>query len=256
MYFSGTRPSRRRRVRRLARLQLGLRPGEKVLIELRERLQIGPRGLRRHVAVDDRLDVLDAAMRLVQGVGDVEHAAAVARVNQRQSLVREDVAGVHGSQRREHDERVAIRMPGPEEVQVDLIGALADRQPVGERALHHAAIGVLGKDLHLLHVGLRVRVRDDVSGGRELHVATHVIAVCMGVDEERHRFGRQLLDLVENRLAPTRVLRVDDGDAVGGDEHGGVAATAAQDVEAVVQFLDLYGACLSLASLARRGHAD
>jgi len=42
-------------------------------------------------------------------------------------------------------------------------------------------------------------------------------------------FGRQLFHLVEDRLTPARVLRVDDDDAVRCHEHGGVAAATSQE---------------------------
>ena len=71
-----------------------------------------------------------------------------------------------------------------------------------------------------------VRLDDDVHRRRELDVAAHVIAVRMRVDQRRHRLVGERLDLVENRLAPARVLRIDHHDAVGGDEDGGVAAAA------------------------------
>ena len=82
-------------------------------------------------------------------------------------------------------------------------------------------------------------MRDDVDGGRELHVAAHVIAVRVGVDDHRDRFARQPLDLVENRLAPSGILRVDDHDAVGADEHGGVASPAFEQEQVVLELLDL-----------------
>src|SRR5204862_3863971 len=51
---------------------------------------------------------------------------------------------------------------------------------------------------------------------------------------------RQLLDCVQNRLTPCRVLGVDDGDAVRHHEDGGVAAAAlaAQHEQVVLEFLD------------------
>ena len=55
-----------------------------------------------------------------------------------------------------------------------------------------------------------------------------MIAVGVGVDDRGDRLVGQLLDLVEDRLAPAGILRVDDDDAVRGDEHGGVAAAALQ----------------------------
>ena len=95
----------------------------------------------------------------------------------------------------------------------------------------HPLAVVLLEDVHLLHVGLRVLLHDDVDRRRELHVAADVIAVRVRVDDRRHRLRRQLLDLVEDRLAPARILRVDDDDAVGADEDGGVAAAASSSMK-------------------------
>ena len=96
---------------------------------------------------------------------------------------------------------------------------------------------------------------DDVDRRRELDVAADVIAVRVRVDQERDRLRRQLLDLVEDRLAPAGVLRVDDGDAVGGDEHGGVAAAAAQDEQVVVRASRPATVCVC-AALARGRDAN
>ena len=71
-----------------------------------------------------------------------------------------------------------------------------------------------------------VLLHDDVDRRRELDVAADVIAMRVRVDDRRHRLVRELLDLVEDRLAPARILRVDDDDAVAPDEDGGVAAAA------------------------------
>ena len=105
--------------------------------------------------------------------------------------------------------------PRPEVVQIDLVGAVADRHLVLERSLRHPTAvlcrrWLLEDRVHLLHVGLGVLLRDDVDRRRELDVAADVVAVRVGVDQRRDRLGRQLLDLVEDRLAPAGVLRVDD----------------------------------------------
>src|SRR5262249_13606627 len=68
--------------------------------------------------------------------------------------------------------------------------------------------------------------------------AADMVAVRVRVDQQRDRLRRQLLDLVENRLAPARVLRVDHGHAVRVDEDGGVAAAAFQHEEVVLHLLD------------------
>ncbi len=66
-----------------------------------------------------------------------------------------------------------------------------------------------------------------------------MVAVRVGVDDPDHRLARQFLDLVEDGLAPPRVLRVDHRDAVRPDEHGRVAAATLQDEQVVLELLDL-----------------
>jgi len=131
-----------------------------------------------------------------------------------------------------NDPGIAVGVAGPEVVEIDLVGAFADRHLVLERPLGHPDAVVFLEDRHLLHVGLRVFLRDEVDRRRELHVAAHMVAVRVRVDQRRDRLRRQLLDLVQDRRAPARVLRVHDDDAVRGDEHGRVpaAAGAAQHV--------------------------
>ena len=169
----------------------------------------------------------------------MQHAAAVVAVDERHRLAGEDVARMDDPQSREDHPRVAVGVAGAEVIELDLVGAAADGHLVLERPLRHAAVVVLLEDVHLLHVGLGVLLDDDVDRRREIHVAAHMVAVCVCVDERCHRLGRQLLDLVEDRLAPARVLRVDDDDAVCSEEHGGVAAAAAQHVQVVLDLLDI-----------------
>src|SRR5467141_3327096 len=78
---------------------------------------------------------------------------------------------------------------------------------------------------HLLHVGLGVLLGHDVDGGRKLHVAADMVGVCVGIDQSDDRLVSQFLNLVENRLAPARILRVHHGDAIGHDEYRSIAAT-------------------------------
>ena len=81
-----------------------------------------------------------------------------------------------------------------------------------------------------------------------------MIAVRVRVDDADHRLRAEFLDLVENRLAPSRVLRVDDGDAVGHDEHRGVAAAAlsAQNEQVVLQLSDFHDPGRLLTGCGRR----
>ena len=167
----------------------------------------------------------------------MQHAAAVRGVDERQVLAGEQIADVRRPQRREDDERVAVGVAGAVVIEVDLVGALADRHLVLEGALRHAAVVVLLEDVHLLHVRLGVLLHHDVHGRREFDVAAHMIPVRVRVDQHRHRLLGDRLDLVEDRLSPSRVLGVDDGDAVRRDEDGGVAAAALQHVEVVLHLV-------------------
>ena len=93
---------------------------------------------------------------------------------------------------------------------------------------------------HLLHVGVRVLVDDDVDRGRELDVAADVVAVRVRVDDRVTGFGVSSLILsrigwpqpgffVSTTVTPLAV-----------HEHGGVAAAALpQDEEVVLELLDL-----------------
>src|SRR5262245_8922621 len=85
------------RIGALARLHLELDPREEFLVEVRVLVQVRP---RHHIAVtgDDAVDALDGAVSLGERVADRHAAAAVVRVEQRRSLAREDVAGVHDPQ--------------------------------------------------------------------------------------------------------------------------------------------------------------
>ena len=134
------------------------------------------------VARDDRVVfVFQRVGGLRERVADRHPAAAVVRVEQREVLAGEDVAGVHHAQRREDHERVAVRVAAAEVVQVDLIRALAERHLVLERPLRQPLplfslkmfvrrAGLIAMPVrrdHLLHVRLRVLLDDDVDGRRE-----------------------------------------------------------------------------------------
>ena len=94
-------------------------------------------------------------------------------------------------------------------------------------------------------------MRDEFDRGREVDVAADVVVVGVGVDDAHHRLRGDLLDLGDERLTPSRDLRVDEGDAVGADEDRRVAAASPEEEEIVLEFFDLddLGACASGASL-------
>ena len=54
-----------------------------------------------------------------------------------------------------------------------------------------------GDRAHLRHVRLGVRLRHDYDSGREFHVAAHVIAVRVRVDDRGDGLARQLLDIAQ-----------------------------------------------------------
>src|SRR5579864_8117733 len=208
------------------------------MVEVGVRLQISPRRRRVAVAVDQRVDVLDPVVCLVERFVVMEHAAAIVAVDQREALAGKEIADVRRPKRGEDDNRVAIGVAWTEVVQVDLVRTLADGHLVLERPLGHPAAVALLEDVHLLHICFGVLLNDDVDGRRERDIAADMIAVRVRVDQARDRFWRQLLDFVENRLAPPWIFRVDDGHAVGVDEHGRVAAPALQYVEVVLDLVD------------------
>jgi hypothetical protein len=82
-----------------------------------------------------------------------------------------------------------MSMNGSEVIQVDGVIAFEHGEAILERPIRHAVlVGGILVDVHLLHVRLRVLVRDDLDVGWEEHVAARVIAVGMRIDDHRHRF--------------------------------------------------------------------
>ena len=178
-------------------------------------------------------------MRLLERAADLDAAAAVVDVDEREVLPREDVSRVSHAQLRERDERIAVGVATSEVVQVDTILSRPDGHLVLERPLGQAAAVVRLEDVHRLHVGLGVLLSDHLDRRGELHVAAHVVAVRMRVDQDLHRLVGQPFQLLEERLAPAGILRVDDHDAVCDDEDGSVAAAALQHEQVVLDLLDL-----------------
>ena len=91
---------------------------------------------------------------------------------------------------------------------------------------------------HLLHERLRVLLGHDVDRRRKFHIAAHVIAVRVRVDDRRDWLAGHLFDLVENRLAPAGIFRVDDIDAGRADEDGSVSAAALEHEQIVFELFD------------------
>ena len=204
--------------------------------ELLERGPVGDVAVSR----DHDVHIVKAFGGCRQRLGILDPAAAVARVHERRALVGEHVAGVHRPQRGKHDEGVAVRMSPAEVVQVDLVVSAQQRRLVLERLLGKIRLRGLGLERgHLLHVRLRVFLRDHVHGCREFRVRADVIAVRMRVDDHRHRLGRDGLDLIEDRLSPPGQLGIDDDDAVCRDEGGRVAAATNDHVQVVLDLLEL-----------------
>src|SRR5262245_18637267 len=116
----GRLPARRHVVRALVGGHRGADVFQEIVVEPRVLVEIAP-GHHRAVAGDDLIDVLDRGVRLAESRADFGAAAAVVVVEQRQVLAREDVAGVHHAQLREHDECVAVGVAAAEVVEVEAI---------------------------------------------------------------------------------------------------------------------------------------
>src|SRR5207244_7617316 len=85
----------------------------------------------------------------------------------------------------------------------------------------------------------RVRVRHDVDRGGKVDVAADMVVVGVAVDDADHGLRGQLLDLRDERLAPSRNLGIDDGDAFAADEDRGMAAAAPEDEQVVLRLVHL-----------------
>ena len=162
----------------------------------------------------------------------------------------EEVAGVGYAQRGKDDDRVAVRVAGAEVVQVDAVGPGEQRQailvgPVGQE-LRLLALELL----HLEHVRLGVLVRDHLDRRREELVAASVIAMGVRVDDRGDGLVGHRPHLIHDRLTPIGELGVDEDDAAGGDERGGIAAAALDHEEVVADLLDLGGVRLRRRTLA------
>ena len=252
-----------------------LRLAHDVVEEPAEVDELGPRHRRRVVPRNDGVDAGDARDRLLQGLAELVGAAvAVGNVDERQPLALEHVAGVHGARFPEHHERVAVGVAAPEVIEVDAVGAVEERHPLGVPGLRQilrvlALEGVaVGHRLAGLarHLGQGVLVHHEAHGVGQLDVAAAVVEVGVGVDDVGDGLVGQLAHGGDDVLAVAVDLRVDEGDAVGGDEDGGVPAAAhalhlrrvPQHVEVVGDLLDREGRPLVLRLVRRpgQGHAD
>ena len=264
-------PCRRHIVDSLASLLRVLHELHEVRDEFRLRLHVGHRRGGRVVTVDDHVDVLQFGSGVRQRRRVLHAAAAVVLVHDRQVARVERVPGVHGPERGEDDEGIAAGVGVAVVIEVDLIGALADRHLVleglGRQALAVVPLedvrtrGRRGKTSdrpHVLHADLGGFLHDDLDVRGELDVAAHVIAVGVGVDDARDGLTGHRLDLVEQRLPPAGVLGVHHRHAGGHDEHGAVAAAALHHVQVVLEFLDFdhHGSRRRLLIRSRRHRQD
>ena len=201
------------------------------------------------MAGDDPIDA--RCLRcLGEGVGVTHRAPAVVHVHDRRVLAWKRVAGVHHARGAEHDPRVAAGVGRTVKVQVHLLGAAAERQAIRERPLRQSLAAVVLErrgavhlqavhGMEILHQLLRVLAGDDLDRRWKLGVAVHMIEVCVRIDDRRDRLVGERLQLLDHRLPPAADLRVDEQHTLRGDERRGVAATAAEHVEVVGQFLHL-----------------
>ena len=139
-------PCRRHIVDSLASLLRVLHELHEVRDEFRLRLHVGHRRGGRVVTLDDHVDVLQCGSGVRQRRRVLHAAPAVVLVHDRQVARVECVARVQDPQRREDNERVTTCVCAAEVVEVDLIGALADRHGVLERALGQPTTTVLLED--------------------------------------------------------------------------------------------------------------
>jgi len=191
------------------------------------------------VAGDDRVVVFQPRGRLRQSLAVLDHAAAVAGVDKRNVLARERVAGVHHPRCAEEHPRVSTRVRAAKVIEIDLILPAADLHGVLERPLRQETGACALEDVHVLHVRLRVLLRDDVDGRAEELVAAGVVRMRVRVDDERNWLVAHRSHFVEDRLSPVGELGVDNDDAGVCNEGCGVPSSAGNHVEVVFDLLYL-----------------
>src|SRR5262245_22945808 len=140
---------------------------------------------------------------------------------------------MNGSESGEKDPSIAVCVAPSEVEQVDFVGTLEERHLVFECVLRQS-LAVIGLENslggyclilrgavgdHFPHIGLRVFLHDDVDSSWKFDVSADVVAVCVRVDKRSDWLVGQSLDLVEYRLTPPRIFRVDNDNTIRGDEH-------------------------------------
>ena len=209
---------------------------------------------------------VQSVITLLETIRNQSSTSAVIRIEEGNVLAREDIAGMNNSQRREQNPGITIGVATSEVIQIDFVRALEQRHFVFECTFRQPFTPVLLKDRlsgyglvlsrairnHLLHVSLRVFLHDDIDRGWEFDIAADVVAMGVGIDQCRDGFVCEFLDLVENRLTPAGILRVDNNHSVRGHEHRRVATAAFEHPQVVLEFLGLHNSCLlTAASLLR-----
>ncbi len=115
---------------------------------------------------------------------------------------------------------------------------LEQRQSIGVGPVGQE-LGLLALELlHLEHVRFGVLVRDHLDRRREELVAASVIAMRVRIDDRGDGFVGHRSHLVQDRLTPVGEFGVDEDDAAGGDERGGIATAALDHEEVVADLLD------------------
>src|SRR5436309_4302120 len=196
-------------------------------------------GTGRRMAGNDGVDVFNRAHGFGNGLGLSDSTSPVVPVDQWLAPRRKNVAGMHGAQCAEHDERIAIGVGRSEIIKVDGVGSAQQSHAVLEGLVRQRVLVCwIFKDFHLLHIRLCVLVRDNFHTCRKEDVAAGVVAVSMRVDDECDRLAAHCLDLIQNRLAIVGELRVDDHDTVCREEDRGISSTAGNHIKPVRDFLD------------------
>ena len=98
---------------------------EEIAIEVRVLIHVAP-GPQGTVAGNNRVDVCNRIRRFPKRVWDGDAAPAAVRIEEWNALACHDIAAVHRPQCRKHNERVAIRMPTAEVIQIHAVGTAAE----------------------------------------------------------------------------------------------------------------------------------